>query len=506
MESLWMQTAPAVRRDEAAPPSGSEVVIAGAGLTGLSLARLLIDAGLRVTVLEARSVGAVTTGNTTGKLSLLQGDVFSGIRAHTDDDALRAYADANRAGRQWLLDELAAVPGAVETRDAVTYAVTDDGVAALDREGDALRVAGVDAARLDGAALGELGLPFTPAGGLLLSDQAQLQPMRVLGALAERVRAAGGRIVTGCRVTGADVQDHGVQVKTSRGRISCAHLVLATGTPILDRGLFFAKLEPSRSFVAAYELPPDGPVPQGMFLSVDEPSRSLRVDRFADGATALVVGGGAHVPGRVDRPARLLAELDEWTEEHWPGARRRTWWAAQDYRSVTHLPFAGELPRGGGRILTATGYAKWGMSNAPAAALELAGMLLDRPVAWSDALSAHRLRFSDVTEALQINAAVGAHLVVDWAKAGMASSPPEPPAEGAGRLVRSGLSPVAESTVDGGTRRVSAVCTHLGGIVTWNDAECTWDCPLHGSRFAPDGSVLEGPAVDPLPPAASGPS
>ncbi len=500
MESLWTMTAPPIPGDEGAPPSDSEVVIAGAGLTGLALARLLADTGIRVTVLEARSVGAVTTGNTTGKLSLLQGDVFSGIRSHAGERALRAYAEANRAGQRWLLDELADVAGAVHTADAVTYATTDAGVEAIGRELEAAGIAGVPASRLTSADLPGLRLPFEPAAALRLADQAQLQPMRALGALTERVRAAGIRVVTGCRVTGADVGEQGVRVQTERGTIACGHLVLATGTPILDRGLFFAKLAPSRSFVVAYEVGESTTLPDGMFLSVDDPSRSLRVDRFADGSPALVVGGGAHVPGRTDPTSALLAELDEWTARHWPDARRRTWWAAQDYRSVRHLPFAGPLPRGGGRILTATGYAKWGMSNAPAAALELAGILRDRPVPWAEELSAHRPTLSEVGESVQLNAAVGGHLVADWVKAGVRSAPDEPPAEGRGRVRRSGMSPVAESTVGGVARRVTGVCTHLGGIVTWNDAECTWDCPLHGSRFAAGGEVLEGPAVEPLAP------
>jgi nitrite reductase/ring-hydroxylating ferredoxin subunit len=324
--------------------------------------------------------------------------------------------------------------------------------------------------------------------------------MVVLAELARRLRERGVRIVTGCRVTGADVQEHGVRVNTNRGILDCSKLVLATGTPILDRGLFFAKLAPSRSFVAAYEVP-QSELPEGMFLSVDEPSRSLRVDRFADGSTALVVGGGAHTTGRSGRTSDFIRSHDEWAAAHWPGARRRTWWAAQDYRSVTHLPFAGRLPRGGDRIFAATGYAKWGMSNAPAAALEIAGLLRDRPVPWAAALDKHRPSLPDVGEAVQINASVGGHLVVDWARVGTTPARDSVPEEGTGRVVRRGMSPVAESTVRGTTRRVSGVCTHLGGILTWNDAECTWDCPLHGSRFDADGTRLEGPAVEDLAPA-----
>lgn len=499
MSSLWMQTAPEIPTDETAPPAGSEVLIAGAGLTGLSLAWLLAEGGVRVGVVEARTVGAVTTGNTTGKLSLLQGDVFSGIRAHAGDEALRAYVEANRAGQEWLRDQLAEVPDAIEAKDAVTYAVTTEGVDRLDDELEALAAAGVEAARLETEEEEEaLQLPFPLGEGLVLRGQWQLQPMRVLAEFARRLRERGVRIVTGCRVTGADIEDHGVRVHTERGDVECSTLVLATGTPVLDRGLFFAKLAPSRSFVAAYELPGDAPRPQGMFLSLDEPSRSLRLDRFADGRDALVVGGSAHPPGRAAHTSKLLSELDEWTATHWPGARRRTWWAAQDYRSVTRLPYAGPLPRGGGRIMVATGYAKWGMTNAAAAALDLAGRHLDRPVAWASALEAHRPGLADMGEAVQVNAAVGGHLVADWAKAGIATTPEDAPAEGEGRVVRRGMSPVAESTVGGVTRRVAGVCTHLGGIVTWNDAECSWDCPLHGSRFDAEGRVLEGPAVDPL--------
>src|SRR4051794_22550162 len=102
MTSLWMQTAPPIPRDDAPAPAETSVAIVGAGITGLSLAVMLADAGVPATVLEARAIGAVATGNTTAKLSLLQGRVFSELRAHAGDAALRAYADANRAAQEWL--------------------------------------------------------------------------------------------------------------------------------------------------------------------------------------------------------------------------------------------------------------------------------------------------------------------------------------------------------------------------------------------------------------------
>jgi len=51
---------------------------------------------------------------------------------------------------------------------------------------------------------------------------------------------------------------------------------------------------------------------------------------------------------------------------------------------------------------------------------------------------------------------------------------------------------------DGEVTVCSATCPHLGGVVRWNSEERSWDCPCHGSRFAPTGEVLNGPANDPL--------
>lgn len=496
MESLWEQTAPRIAEDREPPPKGAEVLVAGAGLTGLAVATMLHREGVRVAVVEARGVGAGTTGHTTGKLSLLQGAVLSGIRHHGGDDVVRAYVASNRAAQEWLGEALADEPAAMTPDAAITYAVTAEGAERLDREFDAARVGGIEVERLSTPSAGALGLPFALEAALRLEGQYRLQPLRVLGRLARRLRQDGVRIVTGCRVAGVDDTGHGVVVQTTGGDIQASRLVLATGGAVLDRGALFTRLSPSRSFAAAYELPPGATAPRGMFLSVDEPSRSIRRDEV-EGVPVLTVGGGGYVTGREPHPAARLAELDEWALAHWPGARRRTWWAAQDYRSVTRVPVASALPGTGERVYAATGYDKWGMTNAVASALRIAGALRGRREDWAAALDEHHAGLWDLGETVQVNAAVGGHLVADWVRQSVAPAR-RVPGEGEGRIIRSGMSPIAESTVDGVTRRVSGVCTHLGGILTWNDAECTWDCPLHASRFSPAGDVLEGPAVSPL--------
>lgn len=489
--SLWLQTAPALATDRFEPDGAYDAVIAGAGLTGLATAVMLARSGFRVCVLEARTVGAVATGNTTGKVSLLQGTRLSELRRFSSERVLAAYVDGNAAGRGWLLDFLDAQRVAYEVRDAYTFATTLDGLGRLGAELRAARAAGLPVAQERTCEL-----PFAVEGVLILRDQAQVHPMRVLAALAGELRRLGGRLVEGERVTAVSTAGPAVVTSTS-GRTRADAVILATGTPILDRGLYFAKTEPYRSYVAAFRVP--GPIPRGMHLSAEIPARSLRTARDAEGEL-LLVGGDGHQAGRGGSTAAHLAELTAWAERTFPGAQRTTWWAAQDYRSANRVPFVGWLPRGGGRIHLATGYDKWGMTNAVAAALSLTADLTGaEPPGWAQTLHHRVTRPIDLAAGARANAAVGVAAVTGWAAAETAPELGETePIEGQGVVGRRGLKPTAVSTVDGRTCRLSAVCTHLGGVVRWNGAERSWDCPLHGSRFAPDGTVLEGPAVEPL--------
>ncbi|MBF0817438.1 FAD-dependent oxidoreductase [Microbacterium paludicola] len=475
--SLWHETSPLIEVDTTLP-ARADVVVVGAGIAGLSTAAQLARAGRSVAVLEARDVGAVATGNTTAKLSLLQGSTFSGIRSHAGDDALEAYVAANRAGQEWVRGELDGE--GIDQRDAFTYATTEEGDRGIEQELEALAAVGLDVDVLGAGQ--DHGLPYPVTRAIRMRGQWQIHPMRLLAKLAASVRDHGGSVVTGTRVLGADITDDGALVTTSRGPVLADQVVVTSGFPVIDKAGFFARLKPSRSLVGAYRVP--GEVPSGMYLSLDPQSRSLRT---AEGL--LVVGGPAWTTGRERETDRMLRELDAWTAAAFPGATRELWWAAQDYQTVTHVPFYGAVSD---RIYAATGFNKWGMTNGAAAALTIAGEILGTPVPWD--LSPH-VKLRDGAEFVSAQAGVAASAVTGIVRAVAGSGAL---AEGEGRVTRDGLHPVAESQVDGVTCRVSGVCTHMGGILQWNRAERSWDCPLHASRFAPDGTVLEGPATEPL--------
>jgi len=273
-------------------------------------------------------------------------------------------------------------------------------------------------------------------------------------------------------------------------------VLVCTGMPIVDRGLHFARLEPRRSYLVALRVeggPPDG-LP--MAISVDAPTRSLRTAPDpAGGPDLLLVGGEGHVVGREPDTGARYEALVAWAEAHFPVTEVAWRWSTQDYESVDELPYVGGgglLPDG---LLVATGFAKWGMTNGTAAGLALVDDVLGRPArSWRPPFDAGR---GDVRRSarrlLELNTKVAYRLVADRvASLRPAGAPDE------GDATVTALGHTGRACVDGGAHEVSAVCPHLGGVLAWNHAERSWDCPLHGSRFGCEGPVLQGPAVTDL--------
>lgn len=466
--SLWLARATPVGSDPFPERTPFDEIVVGAGLAGLTTAVLLQRLGRRVVVVEARTVGAVATGNTTAKLSALQGGHLQKVRSHNTARVTDAYAASALAGCAWLLDfaESAGVP--VERTTSYTFASTEAGRDALDREYEVSRAHGLAVRRVE-----NLDVPFPAHGAIALEDQAQFDPMDVLAALAAEFRAGGGTLVEDARVTRVRASAPAVVV-TTKGELRGDRVYLTTGTPILDRGLYFAKLTAHRSYALSFDGVAD--VPDGMFLSVDEPTRSIRSTPGRDGAgRSLLVGGNGHVVGRERSAAALVDDLIDWTERYFPGATLTHSWSAQDYRAPHRVPFVGWLPRGRGRIFIATGFDKWGMSGAVSAALTLVGDVSNTTPEWARVLHHRPTLPVVVAEGIGSGVAVGAWAARGWWGAltgpDLGASSVRPPLDGDGVVGRIGVRPTAVSTVDGVTCAVSAVCPHLGGVVGWNDSE-----------------------------------
>ena len=489
--SLWLDRSGDFGSDPLQTDAHYDDVVVGAGLTGLVTALLLTRSGREVALVEARTPGAVTSGNTTAKLSVLQGTHFSQLLGVHSEKVARANLEANLEGQQWLLRYCEDHGVGFQRGDAFTYAAQPGETWAIKAEYAACKRLELPVELVD-----EIGLPFETFGAVRLADQSQFDPMQVLHELLRDFRSHGGLLHTQTRVTGVDVEQTRCHVTTTHGEITAWNVILATGAPVLDRGLYFAKMTPHRSYVLAFK--PANPPPEGMYISAGAPTRSLRTTPDESGLPLLLVGGNGHIVGREHSPRARVDALRAWTAEHFPGAIETHAWSAQDYMTFDHIPFVGRLPRGGGHVYVATGFNKWGMTNAVASALSLAAMIQHSEAPWAKVLARRATSPKVAADGLVANAKTGVSLTTGWAETLARRLDGKTPPEGVAAVGRRGLRLVAVSTVAAETCALSAVCTHLGGIVTWNDQERSWDCPLHGSRFDACGNVLEGPATMPL--------
>jgi len=220
-----------------------------------------------------------------------------------------------------------------------------------------------------------------------------------------------------------------------------------------------------------------------------------------DGGELLIVGGEGHKTGTGGDTTERYARLESWARERFDVESVEYRWSAQDAMPLDGIPYVGKLSPASRSIWTASGFRKWGMTNGAAAAIMLADLIDERPNPWLATFDANRFKpLASATKLIKETVSVGAHFFGDRLSGpDLRSMDQLAPGEGA-LVAHDGDTVAAYREPGGAVHAVSPVCTHLYCHVKWNVAERSWDCPCHGSRFAPDGTVLQGPAVKPLEP------
>jgi glycine/D-amino acid oxidase-like deaminating enzyme/nitrite reductase/ring-hydroxylating ferredoxin subunit len=492
LTSLWLDTSERRPRPALAEDLRVDVCVVGAGISGLSVAYELSRHGARVAVLEARHVGAGASGYNTAKLSSLHGLTYSRLERSLGGERARLYGAANERGIERIREIAAELSIGCELREKanLVYAESDDGREEIEREVEAARRAGLPAGLVE-----DTDLPYPISAAVRFERQAEFHPVRYLEGLARRLVDEGVRIHEDTMAVSVSAGSP-CEVRTGGGPKVTAHsVVVATHLPFLDRGLYFARCHPERSYVVAapYERPA---ARDGMYLSTESPAHSIRVHEL-DGRPWLLVGGESHKTGQADAAERYL-RLEGWARERF-GVEPVMRWATQDQMPADGVPYIGPVDPLSANVFVATGFRKWGLAMGAAAGELLAALVEGRDHPWAGLFDTRRLRpragaVSFVKENLNVALRFFGDRVVK--RAAVESIEP-----GEGRVIGAGLGQRAVFRDEDGTlHALSARCTHLGCIVNWNSGEQTWDCPCHGSRFGARGEVIMGPAVRPLEP------
>lgn len=489
--SLWQATVEATDYPQLQGQVSVDVAIIGGGLAGISAATFLKDAGKSVAVLEARRVGQGVTGHTTAKVTALHGLVYDKLIRNFGQEKARAYAGANRAAIDEVRRLVAehAIDCDLKTTTAYTY--TED---ASEREAFSAEVQAARQVGLPVEAAADTPLPFSVAAAVKLGDQSQFHPLKYLLALARRVPTGGSHLLEHSRVLSYEPGSPS-KVVTAGGEVIASDVIVATNFPIGDKALYSFRMKPMRSYVLGMRLPaglyPD--LTDSMLLGTS-PGNSVRTQEDGNG-TVLLLGGEGHVTGEGGSTAQRYLRLASWANERFGEHEVEFRWSAHDQQTLDGAPYIGQAGPGLEHLFVATGFDGWGMTHSTISGMLLRDLIVGRHNPWSQVYSPTRINLRGVADLLETGVRSARRLVADRLLADDQWSVER----GSGEVVRDGGQMVALYRDDEGElTRLSAACTHLGCVVSWNDAEKSWDCPCHGSRFEAGGEVIQGPAIKPL--------
>ena len=496
--SYWMESGPQI----AAPPLEADhecdVVVVGSGIAGLSTAYELSAAGLKVAVIDRGRIGRGMTARTTAHLATELDDFYSELIRTRGEEESRLYHQSQVAAvdRIETVCREEGIDCGFTRLDGYLVPTEEGPIADLQEEYDACRSIGVEVEWADRAPI-----PGLDSGRCLrFPSQGRFHPLRYLAGLAAAIETKGGRLFSETVFVADEENETGVELETENGfRIRAQSAVFATNSPVNNKVQIHPKQAPDRTYVVAGRVP-KGSVPDVLLWDTYEAYHYVRIEELSDSEDLLIVGGEDHRSGEADDMDERLARLSDWTRKRYPSYSRADYsWSGQVLEPIDFMPFSGRNP-GSERIYIHTGDSGQGITNGVAGSLAISSLILGRECDFAPVLDPARKSATSgaaVMEFVRGQAGAVKNLAEHLGPAEIDSVDELGPNEGG--IIRRGLKKVAAYRgSDGAVIERSATCTHMGCVVHWNSFERCWDCPCHGSQFAPNGAVLNGPAVKPL--------
>lgn len=490
--SVWQTTTP----DIVIPDDGSDsydVVIAGGGITGVTLGLLLQKSGKRCLIAEAHSIGYGTTGGTTAHLNTLLDVPYTTLIKNFGEENSRKVADAAKEAIELFKSNINSyqIDCGFEQQPAFLFSQTEDQTKELNEILDACRRVGVDGTLVNAI---PIEIPFQQA--IEVNAQAKVHPLRYVSALIKEFIGLGGHVVEGCRIVTAEKSGDMLEIETSTGILSAAYLVYATHIPT-GVNLLHLRCTPYRSYAIAVRLEDDR-YPDGLVYDMYDPYHYYRT-QVIDDVKYLIVGGEDHRTGSEENTNGCFLKLESHVRSYFNVKEITHRWSSQYFEPADGLPYIGHLPGNPENVLVATGYGGNGITYSHVAASILKSIVLHEEHPLIEVVTPGRVKpVAGFSEFVRHNAEVAKHLVGGWLGQDTLNAIAQL-SVGEGKVVKYEKESLAlYKDSNHKVHALNPACTHLHCSVTWNGAEKSWDCPCHGARYSFDGKVLTGPATHDL--------
>ena len=503
--SYWIGGSPAPRFSALKDDIAVDVLVVGAGITGITAAYLLKRAGYNVALVEKDRCLGGETSFTTAHLTCVTDSPLSELVESFGRDHAQAVWDSKLAAmdtidriiwREQIKCQFDWVPGYLFNPSADTQR-PEQAQNSLDLryEAQLANELGFDAEYIDS-------VPFFNGPGVKFDNQAKFHPRKYLIALLRLICSGKGcQVFEGTEI--GEIEGTPITATTKDGhRIHCEHVLIATHVALQGKSGFLpatflqSKLGPYNSYVIGGWVP-RGTVPEALYWDTGDPYDYMRVDRRHD-HDFIIFGGEDHKTGQVEQTTECFNRLEQRVKALLPGIAITHRWSGQVIETSDGLPFIGESAE---RQYIGTGFSGNGMTFGTLTAMMFADHVAGETNPWSGLYDTGRTKIvGGAWDYIRENADYAYYLIRDrFAGAGGQKLRAIP--RGRGEVIDVDGQPAAVYRgLDSKIHMRSAVCTHMGCYVTFNEAEHTWDCPCHGSRFKVNGEVSAGPAEDPLAP------
>lgn len=493
--SIWLETYDYENHPSLTQDIAVDIAIIGGGITGITTALELLPSGKEIAIFEAEKIASGTTSYSTANLYAPVMQSHHTITSKFNQQAVNTIIQSRSHAIDYIESTIRKLNIDCHFYRRPLYLFTHDNkkIKWLEKEMTILQMAKISIKEISSFPLDINALKI-----IKLEDQARFNPYIYVNEIATYLASKGCKIFENTSITKIEENKNQCILYANGKKIVARKVVMATHIP---KGINLKQMLtfPYRSYVVGIKH--NNQYQPGHFWDLDSMNSISVHNVFSNENDILLIAGSNHKVGqpRLSSYNQHYEELEKYAKQHFKTENIHYRWSAQHYQSADLVPFVGLAHRFSKHLYMATGFATDGLTYGTVAGILLSDLLQDKPNSWHDLYDTKRFKpIAIAQKMIKENVNVTCRYIKDnlcpaSRKPGSELKPDE-----ASIIKIDGKKCAAYRDNENNLHVVSAICPHMQCVVNWNEAEKTWDCPCHGSRFSVDGKVIEGPAFHPL--------